>query len=335
MEVPYNLDSAIEAFFHANTTATRQQCDNFARVHGGSPVKPVQLQGMFSYTVLVGTDKIFQFRFSNSQIDIELLSLAATIHGAIIPACTYHGIIGESQPLCIYEMNNLAGVPYIMAQDTSIPQPPETVRLKEQTVRDFAKFFAQGWNNPQRRNPDTLTALSTEFGSAFDRLAESLPPRFTPVLAKVKQDLPSLFARGDLPLVLTHGDLCEMNILVDRLSGKLTGVIDWAEARVLPFGFALYGLENLLGYMDSKGWHYYDNAQQLRRLFWGGFRKETGDMISDAAFRTIETARMAGLFYRYGLVHDGTAVLGVVGPQSSSLKYLDAFCNLDGWVQAD
>jgi len=32
------------------------------------------------------------------------------------------------------------------------------------------------------------------------------------------------------PVVLTHGDLNEMNILVDPASGRITGVVDWAEA---------------------------------------------------------------------------------------------------------
>jgi hypothetical protein len=134
---------------------------------------------------------------------------------------------------------------------------------------------------------------------------------------------------------LSHGDLCEMNILVDRPSGELTGVIDWAEARVLPFGFALYGLENMLGFMDSQGWHYYDNAQRLRRLFWDVFRNETGNKISDAGFQMIWTARMAGLLYRYGLIHNGTAILGVVDSENSSLRYLDAFCTWDGWAQTE
>ena len=44
-----------------------------------------------------------------------------------------------------------------------------------------------------------------------------------------------------------------MNILVSPITGRITGIIDWAEAKVLPFGLALYGLENLLGYMGPGG----------------------------------------------------------------------------------
>ena len=34
-----------------------------------------------------------------------------------------------------------------------------------------------------------------------------------------------------------------MNILVSPTMGGVTGIIDWAEADILPFGLALYGLK--------------------------------------------------------------------------------------------
>jgi Ser/Thr protein kinase RdoA (MazF antagonist) len=181
-----------------------------------------------------------------------------------------------------------------------------------------------------------LTLLSAEFQGRFDQLAESLPPRFTTIVDRVRRDLPALFASDSkVPLVLTHGDMCEMNLLVDPPSCELTGMIDWTEGRTLPFGFALYGLENLLGFMDSEGWHYYDNADQLRSLFWRVFQEETRNNTSKEVLRMMWTLRMAGILYRYGLIHDGTAVHGVVGPENSSLRYLDAFCTWDGWAQTE
>jgi hypothetical protein len=54
-----------------------------------------------------------------------------------------------------------------------------------------------------------------------------------------------------------------MNIFVDPNTKHVTGIVDWAEAMILPFGISLWGLENILGYMDSQGWHYYKNHQKL------------------------------------------------------------------------
>jgi hypothetical protein len=132
MTAPYSLDAAIDSFFESNpTTATRRQCDDFALAHG-TPVKPVQIQGMFSYTVLVGTDKIFQFRVSSSSIDADLLKLVATTHGKLVPQYKYHGTVGGSQPLSIYEMNKLPGTSYILARDR------DSYACQQRTVHDLA-----------------------------------------------------------------------------------------------------------------------------------------------------------------------------------------------------
>jgi hypothetical protein len=98
---------------------------------------------------------------------------------------------------------------------------------------------------------DDTAALLVEFHSKFDLLARSLPSRFASNLGRVRQELTSLFL-GALPFVLNHGDFCEMNLLINSETGYTTGIVDWAEARILPFGFSLWGLENVLGHMDSK-----------------------------------------------------------------------------------
>lgn len=42
--------------------------------------------------------------------------------------------------------------------------------------------------------------------------------------------------------MLQHSDLSESNVLVHRKTGKVTGVLDWSEAKVLPLGMKLYTL---------------------------------------------------------------------------------------------
>ncbi|KAJ4315798.1 hypothetical protein N0V84_008202 [Fusarium piperis] len=327
MATHYSLENAIGSFFESNTTVTRQQCDEFALSCAGGPVNPVQIQGAFSYTLTAGTNgsKIFQFRVQESSFNTDIMSLAKTAHPQFVTSYKYHGTIGQSRPLHIYEMDNIPGITYIMGRDISTVQPPDAVFRQRNTVKDLARFFAQSWNNAQCLNPDDVAPLLAEFDSKFDLLARSLPSRFASNLDKIRKDLPSLFS-GALPFVLSHGDLCEMNILINSETGNITGIVDWAEARILPFGLSLWGFENVLGYMDSRGWHYYDNRRELEDLFWQTFWGEATN-ASDADSKLIRTARLAGLFCRYGFIVDGKAVIRVVDESDASgLPYLDAFC---------
>jgi hypothetical protein len=91
----------------------------------------------------------------------------------------------------------------------------------------------------------------------------------------------------------------------------------------------LWGLENIPGYMDSTGWHYYDNLHKLEDLFWRAFRTKAHN-ASKGDMQLIRTARMAGLFCRYGFIVEGKILEGVIDPTDpSSLVYLDAFCTID------
>ncbi|OOQ84384.1 hypothetical protein PEBR_30716 [Penicillium brasilianum] len=327
--VLYSPDGAIDEFFNSNTTVTRQQCDEFAISHAGGVSTALQMQGVCSYTVAAGPkkSKVFQFRDENSTIDMGKISLAKAIHPEFVASCKYLGTMGNSRPIYIYEMEHLPGTAHIMARI-----PPDDMSRQHNTIKDFARFFAQSWNNDLRPGSDATTTLLIEFQSSFDLLARNLPSRFAPNLERVHKELPSIFLKA-LPFVLSHGDLNEMNILVDPNSGNITGIVDWAESRILPFGFALHGLENFLGRMDSEGWHYYDRYGELERLFWQTFRKEAHN-FSDTDFYLIRAARMAGIFYRYGFKFDTKGVVQSVrmDQPDDSLAYLDAFCAADEWA---
>ena len=133
-------------------------------------------------------------------------------------------------------------------------------------------------------------------------------------------------------MVLTHGDLNEMNILVDPASGGITGVVDWAEASFQPFGFALYALDNALGSMGPNGWEYFANADHLRNEFWSTFCKLVGG-VPEYIMESIRLARVAGLLIRYGTPYDKGRLGGMVGvrdPSDNSLRYLDALLSAEG-----
>ncbi|GJC99218.1 mus38-like protein [Colletotrichum higginsianum] len=141
MATYYSFDNTISAFFVINTAATRKQCDAFAFSRAGGQVHPVQIQGTFSYTVTAGTDKskIFQFRIQDSSIDMEIMNLAKTVHPQLVAGCKYHGTIGDSKPVHVYEMGNIPGAAYIISRNTSVPQPPDSVSRQRRTVKDLAR----------------------------------------------------------------------------------------------------------------------------------------------------------------------------------------------------
>ena len=43
-----------------------------------------------------------------------------------------------------------------------------------------------------------------------------------------------------------------MNVLVEPCAGHITGISDSAEAKICLFGISLWGLENILGTMNSR-----------------------------------------------------------------------------------
>lgn len=120
-----------------------------------------------------------------------------------------------------------------------------------------------------------------------------------------------------------------MNILVSPTTGHVTGIIDWAEAGVLPFGLALYGLENLLGYMGPGGWSYFEIRDELEQRFWNQFWGCIADAKGppeESTRHTVKIARQVGVLIQYGFQwENGIVEKAVTEKDAGSLAYLDAF----------
>ena len=103
-----------------------------------------------------------------------------------------------------------------------------------------------------------------------------------------------------LPMVLLHRDFGTCNIMDDETSCHLTGVIDWAEAEVCPFGQNLHSLQAFTGALHLKnGWRRYEDYKALQDNFWGTFQDEVGD-LSTETINTIKKARVMGLLRSRG-----------------------------------
>lgn len=281
-------------------------------------MEPVPLQGAFSYTVAAGK-LLVQFRVPESLLDTKTLGLARKIYGDVVPACFNKGVIGPSPSLTVYVMDKIPGITYIEVPLATL----QCIPWQEKTVSDYATFFANSWVNRLSKPPHSSEHSLADLQDKLSVLSRQLPSRFTGVTSKICEELPTIFA-PTYPLVLTHSDLCEMNIIVDPKAGGITGVVDWAEAKVLPFGMSLWGLQGMLGIMNSKGWNYHENSDRLESLFWDTFNGIAG-MVSNDDKRAMKTAERAGLVLRYGYTWEDGIFERPVTEQDSSIRYLDAF----------
>lgn len=173
--------------------------------------------------------------------------------------------------------------------------------------------------------PDTPSELFSHYSRILDQLFKALPERFHPKLSEVRQGLPLLF-RSDYPMTLNHDDLLEMNIHVDEESGRITGIVDWTDAKIAPFGTSLWGLETILGIQTSSSWLFHPKHEYLRAQFWQTFYGATGN-LSDSDRQAIEVGRLLGLFRTYGFDRrPEKEIAAPVKEEHHGFVCLEAFC---------
>ncbi|KAI0889306.1 uncharacterized protein GGS22DRAFT_196900 [Annulohypoxylon maeteangense] len=291
----------ISKFFTANAPCTRDQCDELAGKLLGGPASATPMQGGSSYTVeREEAPKVVQFR--DLPIDMNRFELVQQIYREFVPQCVYHGTLGS---LHVYIWNRISGPAFcrVRREMFKTDAPGMEQRLR-QTIQDFARFFALGWIN--RPTSESLpVGLQEEYVATLDKLSSTLPENLQPVINEVRQDLHLLF-RPDFPIALQHADLLENNIHVEEATGHITGVVDWAEAFIAPFGISLGGAEILLGIQTYTDWHFHPSHVDMRQLFWDTFYNEIGE-VSELDRRSIEVARLMGLLERNGFEENGNS----------------------------
>ncbi|KAF5019174.1 hypothetical protein F66182_8824 [Fusarium sp. NRRL 66182] len=298
----YNLESAIADFF-AKTSATRLECDAKAQQLAGGQIVPVEIQGNCSYSVYAGVNHEFvvQFRLGSLALNTETTTLASRIYGSLAPRLRTSGQLGadgredEKEPLFIYLISRIHGTTYLdfrLAHDWS---SFEACQWRMNTMEDVARFFATSWNAPQRVDTVYRRQLREDFTNDLNCLLSALPCRFHQIIQNCLQSIDDVLS---LPMVLLHRDFGECNIMVDEAC-HLTGVIDWAEAEMRPFGMNLHSIQFLTGELHlRKGWIPHQDHGVLYHVFWKTFAQEVD--VSEYTIRTIKTARIIGLLLSRG-----------------------------------
>ena len=168
-----------------------------------------------------------------------------------------------------------------------------------------------------------------EYIRALRLLFDHLPSRFLPIIQKSLDAMPSIFSH--LPLVLSHPDFGSSNIMVDAVSGRLTGIIDWAEAAICPFGQILYRLQDFSGTLHREhGWRRYKDHEALQNTFCETFQKKVGGLSAEK-MEAIRSSRILGCLLSHGFIRRLPNEPFIVPVQETDeigryhLHFLDAF----------
>lgn len=286
----------ISNFFSSNASRTRDQCNDLAAELLGGPVSATPIQGGNSYTVeRKEATKVVQFR--SLQLDMAKFGLAQHVYLDFVPQCVYHGPLGL---LHVHVWNRVPGPAFCRVRRQMFTLDMDQ-RLR-QTVQDFARFFALAWINRPDLGPLPL-GLQDEYTAILDKLSLSLPDSLRPTIDMIRQNLHLLF-RPNFPIALQHGDILENNIHVEEATGHITGVVDWPDAFIAPFGLSLGGVEILLGIQTHKDWYFHPSHVELRQQFWDRFYCNIGQ-VSELDKRSIEIARLMGLLRMHGFEPNG------------------------------
>jgi Phosphotransferase enzyme family len=315
--------SLIDGFFQRCglvPETTRCECHAFLaeQFPNSGIIEPAPTQGYCSYTVFVD-DCVVQFRPSNYRLDLVVVNAAKYMYGSFAPATVYLSTLQPSG-LLVYAMDKMQGISY---KDFCAAEHPRAREMREALCEDFAVFLARSW-----QGKDNLNLPPGKVGSSIrtrlEMLAVELPLRFRAAAKRVLSQLHVV--ESTLPWVLAHGDIVAGNIMLDPSTGRLVGLVDWAEAEPLPFGICLYGLEEIVGYMTASGFVYHSAADRARAAFWRKLHLEIPDMARPLVRRAVDVARDLGVLLWYGFAFDNGAIDRVVqeGRDPVEIRYLDA-----------
>jgi serine/threonine protein kinase len=314
------LSASIDEFFIrcGLDPRARLDCHVFADTFfPGKPITPTRTQGYCSYTVSIG-DYIVQFRPPKHKLDLNVALAAKIVFGTYAPSTNYNGTVSP-HGLLVYIMKKMPGMSY---KELTLQAPDLAAKIRMRLCEDFAIFLAKAWH--QRAEISLpLGMIGSSIKQRLEILYIELPPRFRPIVEHVISQYHLIEA---LPMVLAHGDIVPSNILLDPIDGHLFGLVDWAEAEMLPFGICLYGLEEILGHMTANNqFVYYADADQCRAAFWEKFRTEIPLLRDKKTFEAVLLSRELGILLWHGFAFDDGAINRVVedGRDSQEICYLD------------
>ncbi|KAI5924870.1 hypothetical protein F4810DRAFT_99401 [Camillea tinctor] len=306
--------------------SVKDDCDTFARERFTGNVRPAPFQGYCSYTLLVGDSTIVQFRPLAHKLDINITTIACQVFGHLAPETEFIGQLNATG-LYAFSMRRLPGVSLSdLRAQIGRESAVQVAQQRKQFVIDFAHIQAKSWvhRKTAKELPEKRT-VGSSLQWRLELMNEALPKRFRRITRSLLVSLPEIQA---LPWTFSHGDFLPSNIMVCPESGKLLGLLDWAEAEFLPFGVGMYGLEELIGEDKGGRFIYYPEAKHLRCLFWSELSRALPELAQDARLLTlVKKAQILGILLWHGIAFDDGKLNRAVeeGKDDDEIKRLEAF----------
>ncbi|KAI1807874.1 hypothetical protein F4811DRAFT_373149 [Daldinia bambusicola] len=303
--------------------SVKYDCDTFVRNRYTEPARPTPFQGYCSYTVFVGDELVVQFRPLAHKLDISVANAACKIFGPLAPETEFLGELG-STGLYVFSMRRMPGVS--LADLRAETKTSQARSQREKIVRDFAHLQVASWDHAiSQGDVREKRMVGSSLRWRMELMAKNLPSRFRGLARSVLANLSEIEA---LPWTLSHGDFLPSNIMVDPESGKLLGLLDWAEAEHLPFGVGMYGLQELLGEDKDGHFVYYPEAKHLRNLFWAELLSKLPELSRNPRrVALIQKAQILGILLWHGIAFDDGKLDRTVqeGKDDAEIERLDAF----------
>ena len=291
----------------AKTTCSASDCHVFAQtLMQGEKIVLVNNQGYHSYTLACPKSKqIIQFRLK--ELNLEFIDEARKIHGDLVSRVVHHS--GFNLP--VYTINIVPGVAHYWQEP---PRDHFPLERELRTVKDLAKFIAASSHFPHPPDDCKENSKTHRAPATFKRLEQNMSLKdIAPFIhAQVSSIAAKLHLLQNLPLVLTHPDLVGLNIFVDRITGRITGVIDFDDAQVEALGMNIVTLyEWFLGSMEDSHWSSYDIpageqyssrnvCQLLEAAFWDTFWANARlDLSKEECQEALSVALKVGVINRY------------------------------------
>ena len=292
----------------AKTTCSASECHEFARnLTQGKAIVLVNNQGFHSYTLACPeSNQVIQFRLR--ELDLKFIVEAKEIYGDLVSCVHYHN--GFKLP--VYTMDIVPGVAHCWQE------PPRTAFPLERelkTVTDLAKLIAASSHFPHPSADCKEDSKTKRAHAIFERLEQnaSLKAIAPDVYAEITSITAKLHLLQNLPLVLSHPDLVGLNVFVDRITGAITGMIDFDGAEIEALGINIFTLyEWFIGSMENRHWSPYDMpagethgskktvCQVLESAFWETFWANVSpEVMNEDSKEAISVALRVGVVDRY------------------------------------